>query len=113
MADTWNQRIQVMDYSDGFLTPENSWTVSAWYGQSLNNKPYLAVDMEGHVYASDPETGRVLVFNPDGTLNHFIGGYDQSSVQIGLAQGVSLDANGGLWLSDSQNHKVLHFNLQQ
>jgi predicted membrane-bound mannosyltransferase/sugar lactone lactonase YvrE len=111
VADTWNQRIQVFAYADGLLSPLSSWEVDAWFGQSLNNKPYLAVDGDGLVYASDPESGRVLVFQPDGTLLHFFGGYDQTLVEIGLAQGLAADGQGGLWLSDAQNHRVLHFVL--
>lgn len=109
VADTWNQRIQVLNYVDGNLSPVTSWEVSGWFGQSLNNKPYLAVDSNGRVFASDPETGRVLVFEPDGTLAYFFGGFDQTAAQIGLAQGLAADASGGVWVSDSQNHWLLHF----
>ncbi|HLE72742.1 MAG TPA: flippase activity-associated protein Agl23 [Anaerolineales bacterium] len=109
VADTWNQRIQVLTYADGLLSTVTSWEVDAWFGQSLNNKPYLAVGGDGRVYASDPETGRVLVFQADGELLNFFGGYDQSVVEIGLAQGLATDGQGGLWLSDSQNNRVLHF----
>ncbi|MEX2142972.1 MAG: flippase activity-associated protein Agl23 [Anaerolineales bacterium] len=111
VADTWNQRIQVLDYDEGILSAVDSWEVDAWFGQSLNNKPYLTVGIDGRVYVSDPETGRVLVFEPDGTFLHFFGGYDQVAVEIGLAQSVAADSQGGLWLSDSQNHTLLHFIL--
>jgi predicted membrane-bound mannosyltransferase/sugar lactone lactonase YvrE len=111
VADTWNQRIQVLSYADGMLTPQDAWEIEAWFGQSLNNKPYLTVGEDGKVYVSDPETARILVFNSDGTLEYFFGGYDQTAVQIGLAQGISSDGNGGLWLSDSQNQYILHFTL--
>jgi hypothetical protein len=33
--------------------------IVAWYGQSLDNKPYLAVDNTGNLYTSDPEDYRV------------------------------------------------------
>jgi DNA-binding beta-propeller fold protein YncE len=111
VADTWNQRIQVFSYADGLLSPVTSWEVDAWFGQSLNNKPYLSVGEDGRIYASDPETGRVLVFESDGTLAHFFGGYDQTAVEIGLAQAVAADGEGGLWLSDAQHMRVLHFVL--
>jgi DNA-binding beta-propeller fold protein YncE len=110
VADTWNQRIQVLSYADGVLTAQDEWQIEAWFGQSLNNKPYITVG-DGKVYISDPETARVLVFDSNGTLEYFFGGYDQGAVQIGLAQGISYDGNGGLWVSDSQNQYILHFTL--
>lgn len=108
VADTWNQRVQVFDYSAGIITPITTWEISGWYGQSLTNKPYISVGADSRVYISDPEAGRVLVYNPDGTFVHFFGGYDQSAVSIGIAQGVSADATG-VWVTDSQNGTIFHF----
>ncbi len=57
IADTWNQRIQTfMPSEDGLsYTPLRQWDVDAWYGQSLENKPFIAVDNRGHVFITDPE----------------------------------------------------------
>jgi predicted membrane-bound mannosyltransferase/sugar lactone lactonase YvrE len=112
VTDTWNQRVQVFSYSNGNFESVDSWDIAGWFGQSLVNKPYIAVGADGRVYVSDPEAGRVLVFNADGTFVHYFGGYDQSAVNIGIAQGVAADAAGGLWLTDSQNNKLLHFTGQ-
>ena len=112
VADTWNQRVQVFSYLNGNFEPIQSWDIAGWFGQSLVNKPYLTVGSDGRVYISDPEGGRVLVYAPDGTFVHFFGGYDQTVVEIGVAQGVAADAAGGLWLSDSQNNRLLHFILE-
>jgi predicted membrane-bound mannosyltransferase/DNA-binding beta-propeller fold protein YncE len=109
VADTWNQRVQVFDYSNGNFTHVDSWDISGWYGQSLVNKPYIAVGANSQVYITDPEAGRVLVYNPDGTFAYFFGGFDQSAANIGVAQAVAADAAGGMWLTDSQNNKLLHF----
>ncbi|MCW5876319.1 MAG: TIGR03663 family protein [Anaerolineales bacterium] len=112
VADTWNQRIQVLHYAGGALGATTSWEVNGWFGQSLNNKPYLAVDGEGRVYASDPEAGRVLVFDSQGALLHYFGGFDQGAVNIGVAQGLAVSQNGELWLSDSFSHNLLRFQLE-
>lgn len=111
VADTWNQRIQVLHYAAGTLSVDTSWDINGWYGQSLNNKPYLAVDEAGRVYASDPEAGRILVFDNQGNLLHYIGGYDQSAALISVAQGVAVSQNG-LWLSDSQTHSLQRFTIE-
>lgn len=112
VADTWNQRVQVFDYADGALSPVEEWPIAGWYGQSLQNKPYLSVGADGRVYISDPEGGRVLVYEPDGTFLYYFGGYDQQAVQIGIAQGVAADGQGGLWVTDSENGRLLHFEAE-
>lgn len=65
VADTWNRRIQRFGPSLQWLA---EWPVPGWDGQGGQNKPYLAVDLSGYVYATDPENGRVLVFTPEGRL---------------------------------------------
>jgi hypothetical protein len=50
VADTWNQRIQVLAPNmagESFHT-DVGMAVIAWQGQSLFNKPYLAVDEAGN-----------------------------------------------------------------
>ena len=69
VADTWNQRIQVFSpdvdgVAQNFI---NKWDVEGWYGQSLDNKPYLTVGTDGFIYASDPELSRIIVYTPLGT----------------------------------------------
>ena len=68
VADTWNQRIQVFspDVSGTAYYSILSWDVSGWFSQSLDNKPFLAVDQNSNVYITDPEGIRVLVFDSQG-----------------------------------------------
>lgn len=112
VADTWNQRIQVLDYSEGMFTPLESWDIAGWYGQSLVNKPYLSVGNLSQVFVTDPESGRILVFASDGTFVKFLGGYEQTAVDIAIAQGVAADGAAGLWATDSQNNRLFHFTVQ-
>ena len=66
VADTWNQRIQVFQETAGnAFAPFRSWEVQAWYGQSLDNKPYLAA-ANGSVFIVDPEGYRVLQYTDTG-----------------------------------------------
>jgi DNA-binding beta-propeller fold protein YncE len=111
VADTWNQRVQVFDYADGIFTPLDSWDIEGWFGQSLVNKPYLSVGNLGQVFVSDPEAGRVLIFTSDGTFVKYFGGYEQTAVEIGIAQAVAADGSGGVWVTDSQNNQLLHFTV--
>ncbi len=113
VADTWNQRVQVFQPNvDGTeFTPLKSWDVSAWSGQSLENKPYLDVAPNGDVIITDPNGYRMLMFDNDGT---FLGGwdaYDGDQGALAMYAGVAVDANGNVWASDASNNRVLKFTL--
>ncbi|OGO12655.1 MAG: hypothetical protein A2Y53_01745, partial [Chloroflexi bacterium RBG_16_47_49] len=112
IADTWNQRIQVMvaDGNGGYL-PLINWEVVAWYGQSLDNKPYLAVDNNGNVFTTDPEGYRVLHFTSTGTFVNYFGDFGAGTNGFNLPTGITLDDTGGVWIADAGNGRILHFSL--
>ncbi|MBE0411958.1 MAG: TIGR03663 family protein [Anaerolineales bacterium] len=114
IADTWNQRIQVFE-PDGFgnYRPLTSWEVYAWFGSSLDNKPFLAVDQHGRVFATDPEGYRVLVFTPEGEIINFWGDYGISPDSFGLTGAVATDPLGGVWISDTGNSRIMRFTLPE
>jgi len=70
VADTWNQRIQVFSPDANGIAQDFliKWDLEGWYGQSLDNKPYLTIGSDGNVYVSDPELSRILVFSPIGEV---------------------------------------------
>jgi uncharacterized protein (TIGR03663 family) len=112
VTDTWNQRIQEFTRAeDGSFTPINSWDVSAWYGQSLDNKPYITVDSQGHVFATDPEGARVLEWDGQGQFIRYFGESGSEPTQFGLAGAVKADPAGGLWVTDAGNSRLMHFVL--
>ena len=106
VADTWNGRIQHLSPE---LVPLGEWRVEAWYGQSINNKPYLAVDDAGRVYVTDPEGYRVLIFSPSGAYLGRFGQFGTDAASLGLPNGLAFDAAGNLWLADAGNHRVLKY----
>ena len=63
MADAWNSRIQRLD-RDG--RPLAQYPIPGWEGQSITNKPYLAVTLEHHILVTVPDVGTVLELVPDG-----------------------------------------------
>jgi DNA-binding beta-propeller fold protein YncE len=110
VADTWNQRIQVFrEGADGNFTAFNTWDVAGWYGQSLDNKPYLAVDNSGHLFATDPEGNRVLEFTTDGKFLQYWGDLGQGTDSFDMTGAVAVDAEGGVWVSDTNNSRLMHF----
>lgn len=110
VADTWNQRVQVFDGKsfDQIL----SFDVSAWSSQSLDNKPFIAVDDIGNIFITDPEGYRVIEFSSNGEFLRTWGEYSPESDGFGLSSGIATDKSGGLWVSDSANGRLLHFLLQ-
>ncbi|HUW95674.1 MAG TPA: NHL repeat-containing protein, partial [Anaerolineae bacterium] len=100
------QRIQVFDGEFQFL---RQWTVQAWMGESIINKPYLAIDAEGRVYTTDPEGSQVLVFSSEGELLALWGKYGTDEASFDLPTGIALDAEGHVYVSDSNNHRVMEF----
>jgi DNA-binding beta-propeller fold protein YncE len=110
VADTWNQRIQVFQSDDqNQYTPLRSWELQAWYGQSLDNKPYLSVDGSGFLFASDPEGYRVMQFSLTGEPIRSWGDFGVDLSKFGLPVGLSVDPEGGVWVVDTANNRLLRF----
>ncbi len=112
VVDTWNQRIQgfLPIEADASFAPVAEWEVDAWFGQSLENKPYIDTGAGGAVCTTDPEGFRVLCFQSEG---EFLGGwggiFGDSLNQFDLLSGVAVTDDGVVWVVDSGNHRVLRF----
>lgn len=111
VADTWNQRIQVFTSTSAGYVANNLWEIAGWYGQSLDNKPFLAVDAAGHVFASDPEGYRILEFTSQGEFIRYWGDFGSTADTFGLAGAVAVDSLGGVWVTDTANGRLMHFTL--
>ncbi len=113
VADTWNQRVQSFVLAEDGRTylPEKQWAVDAWYGQSLDNKPFIAVDERGHVFITDPEGYRVIEFNPSGEAVRVWGEFGIEDYAFGLASGIAVDPEGHIWVTDAGNQRVMRFTL--
>ena len=112
VADTWNQRIQSFgpDGLGGFQ-PLNSWDVFGWYGQSLDNKPFLAADDQIHIFATDPEGVRVLEFSDQGDLVRYWGDFSLGDDGFSLVGAIAVEEPGSVWVTDAGNSRVMHFSL--
>jgi DNA-binding beta-propeller fold protein YncE len=113
VTDTWNQRVQVLapDASGLVFTPLAEWPVDGWYGQSLENKPFITVGSTGNVFISDPELCRLIEFSPVGDPVHVWDGCTVNAYQA--PSGIAFDGTGGLWVADAANGKLVHLNLTQ
>jgi len=118
VVDTWNQRIQgFFPSADGtFYTPIIQWDVNAWFGangniQSLDNKPFIAVGPDEHVFITDPEGYRVIEFTAEGQFVRTWGDFGNGVEEIGLAAGVTIDQLGHVWVTDAGNNRILRYTL--
>ena len=111
VADTWNQRVQVFspNSTQPGYTYSTEWEIVGWYGQSLDNKPFLAADHQGNVYVSDPEGYRILQFDSSGAFIRSWGDYGSDLGSLNIPTGLTSDPDGGLWVADAGNHRLLHF----
>lgn len=112
VVDTWNQRIQVFtsDGSGGY-TPSTSWQVSGWETTSVNNKPFITVDPQGNVLVSDPDGYRVIEFNSNGDIIRYWGNIGTDNGSFNLPTGIAADQNGGVWVVDTGNNRLMYFTL--
>jgi DNA-binding beta-propeller fold protein YncE len=110
VADTWNQRVQVFEeLGEGYFQAVKEWSIAGWYGQSLENKPYIAVGPGSVSCVTDPEGARVLCFDLEG---EFVSGWESSiseRVLFGNLSGITFDNDCGLWVTDSTNGTLMHF----
>lgn len=92
------------------FTGLKDWELDAWFSNSIENKPYLALDAEDNVYITDPDMGRVIVFDRNGDFKVLWGGFDNSYL-MGVIIGIAVGEDGSVWVSDSTNNSLLQFNL--
>ncbi|HQV63685.1 MAG TPA: NHL repeat-containing protein, partial [Anaerolineales bacterium] len=115
VADTWNQRIQtfipIESETELSFVPGKQWDVYGWFGQSLDNKPFIAVDDNLHVFITDPDGYRVQEFDNDGTLIRTWGDFGDTNSSFGLASGIAVDPDGNVWVTDGVYNRMMRFAL--
>jgi streptogramin lyase len=113
VTDTWNQRVQsfISDQTGTIYSPYKQWDVNAWFGQSLDNKPFIAVGSNNHVFITDPESYRVIEFTSNGEFVRTWGDFGTGDTEIGLASGVTVDPFGFVWVTDAGNNRILRYRL--
>lgn len=92
----------------------SSWSIAGWFGGSNENKPFITLGNNGHVFITDPEGYRVIEFDgPDGNFVRTWGSYGIDAGQLNLPTGIAADRQGHIWVSDSGNNRILRFSLPE
>ncbi len=112
VTDTWNQRVQVFapDPSGSTYSAIAEWPVDGWVGQSVENKPFIAIDPNGNVSVTDPEMCRVITFTNGGQPLHVWDGCAAGTFT--LPSGIASDGLGGMWVTDATNGTLVHFKVE-
>lgn len=107
IADTWNRRISVFASDGQFLT---NFRVRGWY-EEQGNRPYLAIDAERELlYVTDPDAGRVLVYNTAGDCVGSFGqlaGTSPGDSQFSTVGGVAVGPDGNVYVVDSGLNRIM------
>lgn len=113
VTDTWNQRVQAFTLNENGTQyfPLVQWEVNTWFGQSLDNKPFIAVSKDKHVFITDPEGYRIIEFTDTGEFVRTWGDFGSGPNEIGLAAGVAVDPAGFIWVTDAGNNRILRYTL--
>jgi uncharacterized protein (TIGR03663 family) len=106
VADTWNLRVAIFSPDGQF---QSSWPVQGWFSDSLDNKPYLAVDGEGRVYVTDPEGYQVIAFSKTGKPLVASGQYGVEDDALGLPVGITVIEDRSVWIVDSGNNHIVSY----
>ena len=107
VTDAWNRRIQRFDARLQF---QSEWKVPGWKDRGILSKPYIAVDLAGQVYVTDPENSRILVYGIDGTLRVRLSGGTGTGQFLDNPNGLALDPTAGnLLVADGGNDRILEF----
>jgi uncharacterized protein (TIGR03663 family) len=111
VADTWNQRIQrfTPQGADGDYLFDVEIKVKAWFGTSVENKPFIATDEKGRIYVTDPEGFRVLVFDRSGEFITTWGDPGADNTTFSTISGIDVDAAGNVYVVDAGNHRLMRF----
>ena len=112
IVDTWNHRVQVFqpDQSGLVFSPVTSWNINGWFGQSINNKPFITISPNGNVFISDPEGSRILEFSSQGEFIHGWTGFNLSEDISSQPVDLKFDSLGRLWVSDAASNILMTFN---
>lgn len=123
IADTYNDRVRVVDRETGIISTVAGSDVAGYFGDggpatdaSLWQPTALAFDQEGDLYVADWRNHVIRKVNGDsGTIETFAGtgargfegdGGPATSAALSMPYGVAIDSAGNLFIGDQGNHRV-------
>jgi tripartite motif-containing protein 71 len=114
VADTLNNRIQVLGPDGGFL---QAWGKAGWKTGSGNGEFYypqgVTTNSSGYVYVADTNNHRIQVFTPGGVFvrawNKSGGGSGNGTGEFDSPRGIAISGNGNVFVADRGNNRIQLF----
>jgi streptogramin lyase len=69
----------------------------------------MAINSQDEICVTDPEGYRILCFDSTGQFLFGWGSYGTSDNQFNLPSALAFDLQGRIWVSDSQNNRLMRF----
>lgn len=129
IADQSNNRIRLLDLETGVLSTVAGNGETGYNGDgipapeaSLAGPSGLTLDRDGHLYIADTFNGRIRkVDRQSGTISSVVGdgsefryerGVNDGSPALARPYGIAVTPSGGLLITDSDNHLLRHWDLE-
>lgn len=109
VADTFNNRIQMMNAADAAWSQLGGGSGSG-VGQ-FNRPSGAAIDGNGRLYIADTNNHRIQMRDAEGNWSLVGGGQGSALGQFSQPTGVAVDAWGNLYVADTGNHRVQRWSV--
>ncbi len=112
VADTWNGRVQAfLRNEEGQINPVpiTTWRVAGWLPQTYDDPSISA--RNGQVAVSIPGRNAILLTDSTGKELLRWGGLGTDTASLHLPSGLTLAADGTIYIVDRGNSRVMHFQL--
>ena len=118
IADWWNNRVRKITANNGVISTVAGNGNFGFGGDGgpataaiLSSPSFVSVGPTGALYIADEQNDRVREVTPDGTISTVAGapvgdGGPATDAFLNHPAGVAIDAQGNLYISDSENHRV-------
>ncbi|MEQ1947347.1 MAG: 6-bladed beta-propeller [Bryobacteraceae bacterium] len=106
IADTFNQRIQILDAEGKFI--KSIGTQGDAPGEFIRPKG-IAVDSEGHIYVADAEFNNFQILTREGQPLLAVGALGTNPGQFALVAGLFIDSNDQIYTTEQYHGRVQVF----
>ena len=130
IADQTNNRVRVIDTLTGIITTVAGTGEAEYNGDDipateagLAGPSGLALDVDGNLYIADTFNGRIRKLNGqtghiqtvvgDGGSFRYQAGVNDESLSVARPYGIAFDRQGGLLITDSDNHLLRRWDLRE
>jgi len=100
IVDTENERIQVLNREGEYL---REWSISP---ANTFDSPHIVWGRQGLLFLTDPEMGRVHVYDQNGRLVTSWGGKGSQGGQFSKPVGIGYDQRVSVYVADTYNHRI-------